>query len=120
MDKKVSAYAKGLMGEGKATEYLQARGMVLLERRYRSPFGEIDLVMRDMDTLVFVEVKTRGGGEKGDGLAAITPTKQKRLLETALYYVQKHRADCMMRFDAVEITPQGVVYIANAFEVPPQ
>ena len=116
MRKRVSAYAKGRMGEDRACEYLSARGMEPLQRRYHSPYGEIDLVMRDGETLVFVEVKTRETGEKGAGLLAITPAKQKRLAQTALFYMAEFTPDCPIRFDAVEITPGGVVHISNAFE----
>ena len=60
-----TTYQKGLDGESRAALYLQNRGMVLLQKRYRSPFGEIDLVMRDGDTLVFVEVKARANADAG-------------------------------------------------------
>ena len=60
-----NTYRKGLDGESRAAVYLQNRGMVLLQKRYRSPFGEIDLVMRDGDTLVFVEVKARTNAGAG-------------------------------------------------------
>lgn len=115
-EKKITPYAKGWMGEARACEYLENRGMVLLERRYRSPYGEIDLVMRDGDTLVFVEVKARSRGRRGDGLAAIIPKKQSRMVQTALQYIGEHKSVCTMRFDAIELTPEGVVHIPNAFE----
>ena len=59
MTDKLTAYAKGVLGEDAARKHLESKGMVLLMRRYHSPDGEIDLVMRDGDTLVMVEVKAR-------------------------------------------------------------
>ena len=115
-DRQKDAYAKGLAGEQCASEYLQKRGMVLLQRRYHSPYGEIDLIMQEGDTLVFVEVKTRTRGAKGDGLMAIHRGKQKRLIQTAMWYMGQHRVDSVMRFDAVEWTAEGIVHIPNAFE----
>ena len=65
-------YDKGLAGESRAVQYLENRGMRLVHRRYRAAGGEIDLVMRDGDTLVFVEVKLRNTGTSGEGLMAVT------------------------------------------------
>lgn len=115
-DRSINTYAKGLMGEDRACEYLQSKGMVLLERRYHSFSGEIDLIMRDGPMIVFVEVKARSRGSRGSGLSAITPAKQKKLIKTALYYISRHAPTSPMRFDAVEITPEGIIHIPNAFE----
>ena len=112
----ISSYAKGLMGEDRACEYLQEKGMVLLTRRYRSLYGEIDLVMQDGNALVFVEVKTRQRGTKGVGLISITPLKQKRLLQTASVYLAGTGNHQPVRFDAIEITPEGIFHIQSAFD----
>ncbi len=109
-------YQKGLNGESRAARYLQNRGMVLLKQRYRSPFGEIDLVMRDGDTLVFVEVKARGTGGSGTGLLAVNRRKQAKLVKTALQYLAETGWEGSARFDAVELTADGVQHIVNAFE----
>ena len=109
-------YDKGLEGEKRATEYLQNRGMVLLQQRYRSPFGEIDMVMRDGETLVFVEVKARTTGREGAGLLAVNARKQNKILRTALQYLACHACDCPARFDVVEVTKDGILHIPNAFE----
>ena len=97
-------YEKGLSGEDEAIAYLQNRGMVLLARRYRSPFGEIDLVMRDGETLVFVEVKARSKGRAGYGLLSVGERKQAKIVKTALQYMTEYRCDCAARFDVVELT----------------
>lgn len=112
----INAYSLGLMGEDRALEYLQQKGMVLLERRYHSPFGEIDLVMRDGDCIAFVEVKARATRGAGAGSDALTAAKRRRLLLTAQDYIARHPEDCVFRFDLVEITRDGLWHIVNAFE----
>ena len=64
----MTAYASGLSGEAQAEAFLRAQGMVCLARRYRGQDGEIDLVMREGETLVFVEVKNRPAGAPGDSV----------------------------------------------------
>ena len=115
-DQPVSAYAKGWMGEDVACAYLQKKGMILLSRRYRSLFGEIDLVMQDGETLVFVEVKARGTTCVGTGLYAITPAKQKRMLKAASLYLAEHGCNAPVRFDAVEVTAAGPLHVQGAFD----
>ena len=110
-------YEKGLAGEAQAEAYLQSRGMVPLMRRYRSPFGEIDLIMLDGDVLAFVEVKlrTRGGTEAGQ--AAVTPLKRRRMVEAARCYLGAHpeHAGRCVRFDVVTVTAEGVRHVPDAF-----
>ncbi len=76
-------YASGLEGEDRALRCLEGLGMTLKERRYRGGDGEVDLVMADGDTLVFVEVKYRPAGRAGDGLMAVTAVKRRRLVHAA-------------------------------------
>jgi putative endonuclease len=111
-----STYDKGLAGESCAIQYLTERGMVLLTQRYRSPFGEIDAVMRDGDALVFVEVKARATGGEGAGLLAIGRRKQAKLIKTALQYLAAFGWDGSVRFDVIELTAAGVQHIPYAFE----
>jgi len=111
-----TAYEKGLAGESRAVEYLTKRGMVLLTQRYRSPFGEIDAVMRDGDALVFVEVKARGTARAGAGLLAVGRRKQAKLVQTALQYLAEFGWDGPVRFDVIEWTTDGPQHIVNAFE----
>lgn len=116
MTDNLTAYAKGVLGEDAAAQYLESMGMVLLEKRYHSPYGEIDLVMLDGDVLVMVEVKTRERGTHESCAYAITPAKQKRLCMTARCYLAEHRPDTAVRFDAVLVTGNGILHIPNAFE----
>lgn len=114
-----SSYQKGVSGEAAALAYLKDKGMVPLEARYHSPFGEIDLVMLDGDALVFVEVKARPSGARGDGAAAVTFVKRRRLMKTALCYLRDHPSERVARFDVVELTKSGVDHIENAFDYLP-
>lgn len=109
-------YDKGLAGESQALQYLEKLGMQLVHKRYRAPGGEADLIMRDRDTLVFVEVKLRLTGSAGDGLMAVTRKKQKRIVQTALYYLAANDHDGPVRFDVVEETASGIRHIRDAFQ----
>lgn len=109
-------YEKGLKGEFQAEKYLCELGMLCLERRFRAEDGEIDLVMRDGETIVMVEVKYRPSGYAGDGLLAVTPAKQKRMVHAALSFLaQREWMNRPVRFDVVEITSMGILHIPNAF-----
>lgn len=111
-------YETGLRGENAAEAYLHDRlGMICLERRYRTHCGEIDLIMLDRDTVVFVEVKTRLTGPPGQGLMSVTEDKQRRISRAAVLYLQKiRRMNCPVRFDVIEIRPDSVRHIPNAFQ----
>lgn len=79
----------GDYGESLACQYLQKQGYKILERNYRIRGGEIDIVAREKETLVFVEVKTRWSHEYGLPTESMTPWKIKFLLKTARFYIQK-------------------------------
>ncbi len=97
-------------------EYLRAAGMTELDRRYRAADGEIDLIARDGETVVFVEVKYRPSGRQGDGLAGVTPAKRRRMTNAAQVWLTAHDAlDHAARFDVIEITADGLLHIPNAF-----
>ena len=112
--------ALGKSGEDLACAELERRGYAILERRYRTRVGEIDIIARDGDTIVFVEVKARMGEEFGGGAAAITRWKQRRVTQMAVDYISRHRLhNCPCRFDVVTIEfeagqPAITVY-PNAF-----
>ena len=109
-------YVTGQQGEQMAEGYLLGLGMVCLARNYRGLDGEIDLVMQEGDTLVMVEVKYRPRGRAGEGLTAVTPAKQRRLLHAAqAFLLEKEWNHRPVRFDVVEITYAGLIHIPNAF-----
>lgn len=111
-------YQTGVAGEELAEDYLVKAGMRCLERRYREKCGEVDLIMEDGDTLVFVEVKARFSRENpGAGLGAVTAAKQKRLARCATMYLMKHNAlNHSVRFDVIEVNREGILHIPNAFQ----
>ncbi len=114
----LTAYAKGVMGENAACAHLQQRGMEMIGRRVRSPYGEIDLVMLDGDVLVFVEVKARERIASAQAQFAITPGKQRRMMQTVRFYLGEHpeHQRRMMRFDVVTVAKDGILHIPNAFD----
>jgi putative endonuclease len=84
--------------------YLIQNGYTLVERNYRTRRGEIDLIVRKDDTLVFVEVKLRRGTGFGDSLEAVTPRKQHTLRSVAEHYLYARRAHYdTLRFDVIGI-----------------
>jgi putative endonuclease len=111
----------GKSGEDVASDELQHRGYAILERRYRSRYGEIDIIARDGDCTVFVEVKARGGNEFGGGAAAVTPAKQRTIARVAMDYIARcHMYERPCRFDVVIVDVSSgrpvVEVIANAFD----
>ena len=94
----------GKLGEDLACRELERRGYAILARRWRRRQGEIDIVARDGATLVFVEVKARGGRAFGAAAEAVTARKQQRLVQLArLYLACERRWECACRFDVVSI-----------------
>jgi putative endonuclease len=112
----------GIAGEELACDELARRGYAILERRYRTRYGEIDIIARDGDTIVFVEVKARASAEFGGAAAAVTILKQRRVFQMAVdFLARRHFAGRPCRFDVVAIDfedgkPRVAVY-ANAFSV---
>jgi len=83
----------GKIGEAMAAAYLEAAGYRIVERNYRCPLGEIDLIALEGDTLVFVEVKSRRSENYGLPQLAVGPGKQRRISKISLYYLQSLRLD---------------------------
>lgn len=96
-------------GEDAAAAFLERVGMQVQDRNWRSPAGEIDVVARDGDTLVFVEVKTRRSERAGTAEDAVSPTKQRRVVRVAKAYLAAHPASPeSVRFDVVAIRVLGL------------
>ena len=96
----------GYAGEEMACGELRRRGYEILARQYRTRRGEIDIVARLGDTMVFVEVKARRGQEFGGGAAAVTWRKQRRIVVVAQEFLARHGwLDRPCRFDVVVVTP---------------
>ena len=101
--------ALGKHGEDLAARELTRRGYAILARRYRTRYGEIDIVARDGDTIVFVEVKARSSNEFGTAAEAVTPWKQQQIASMATEYLVRTRlTNRPCRFDVVAIDgPSG-------------
>ncbi len=99
----------GQQAEQIACDYLQQHGLQLITQNYSCRRGEIDLIMYDADTLVFVEVRARRSDRFGSALESITADKQSRIIATAQQYLQQNRSQQNCRFDvvAVRIGPAG-------------
>ena len=100
----VSTRSRGASVEAAACRHLERAGLVPVAANATYRFGELDLVMRDGGTLVFVEVRYRAGGMFGGGAASITATKRRRLVQSANAFLGAHPrwADAPCRFDVVE------------------
>ncbi|MEW8624344.1 MAG: YraN family protein [Candidatus Thiodiazotropha sp.] len=98
---------QGEAAEQQAVDYLSRRGLKLVTRNFRCKVGEIDLIMREKRTLVFIEVRYRQTDDYGSALESITPSKQRKLLAAANFYLQKYRVDQPCRFDVVAINGSG-------------
>lgn len=114
--------ALGRQGEEETCRYVQNTGMAVLERNYFTRTGEIDIIARDGETIVFIEVKTRRGTRYGSAAEAVTPAKIKKILRAAQAYIQAENLhDSNFRFDVAEVYGQGgrfeINYIKHAFEV---
>jgi putative endonuclease len=117
-DKRTDKRIKGDDKERLAEEYLVAKGFSLIERNFLCKSGEIDLIMKDQDYLVFIEVRYRENQEFGGALASITLGKQKKLRRAAEYYLLQHFGNTPppCRFDAVGIEGEDeIMWVKNAF-----
>ena len=109
--------AFGGAGENEARAFLEGKGARVLEMNYRRPTGEIDIIARQGKTLLFVEVKRRSSLRYGRPAEAVNRAKQAHILRTALMYLQENRlTDAPMRFDVIEVLPDGIHHIENAFD----
>ena len=106
------AQQRGQAAEAIACRYLLGQGLTLLERNYHSRCGEIDLIMRDGDTIVFVEVRCRSNRNFDTAAESIDYRKQKKLILTAAQYLQKKGLSdrCPARFDVVTMSSIGATW----------
>ncbi|WP_394809223.1 YraN family protein [Nitrosomonas sp.] len=109
---------KGSDAEQIAVSYLQRQHLLLIARNYHCRFGEIDLIMRDGTTLVFIEVRMRANETFGGAAASITTAKQAKLLRTARHYLSGLNSEPLCRFDALLLSGSNgkeIEWIKNAF-----
>ena len=111
----------GKQGEIQSISYLKKQGFKILETNYRIRMAEIDIIARDKDTICFIEVKTRRNTRKGLPREAVTWTKQNKIIQAALTYIQKAGlAESKARFDVIEVQQINEKFsfnlIKNAFQ----
>jgi putative endonuclease len=101
--------------------YLQTEGLTLITENFFTPFGELDLIMQDGKTLAFIEVRYRKSSLFGNGAESVTRSKQRKIIRSALCYLQKHPTRQGCRFDVVTVQPADhevdIDWIKGAFQV---
>jgi len=109
---------RGEQAESLAADFLRSHGLTVTKKNYRCRHGEIDLIARDGDTVVFVEVRSRADTSYGGAAASITLAKRERLLKTARHYLAGIHPLPPCRFDAVLLTGNAphIDWIRNAIE----
>lgn len=121
--RKITSYLMGQKAENRAAAYLRLKGYSILERNYRVPQGEIDLVVHKGNAVVFVEVKARKNNSHGTPLEAVSPQKVKRVSAAAAVYLASYTGSYSgCRFDVVTVGPEKnflgflkVQHFENAF-----
>lgn len=113
----------GRNGELAAIKFLKKKGYRILEKNFRSKVGEIDVIAEQAGVIVFIEVKARSDHEFGHPFEALTPAKQKKIIQTAQSFLARKRiTDKPMRFDVVALTSDPadswkIELLENAFQV---
>lgn len=112
-----SRQLKGESQEQRACEYLQAQGLTLITQNFSCRMGEIDLIMQQGNSLVFIEVRYRRNKDFGGAAASVTRGKQRKIIKTALFYQQKFAPKSCMRFDVIAIEGDNEInWIPSAFD----
>ena len=113
-------HQRGVAAEDRALAFLLQQGLQLITRNYRCRFGEIDLIMRDGESLSFVEVRYRQHRDFGGAAASVALPKQKKLSRTAIHYLARveRNINAICRFDviAIEAANRQPEWIKNAFD----
>jgi len=112
----------GSEGEDLAVRFLQKKGYRIVARNYKTPVGELDIIARDGDTIVFIEVKTRTDISFGYPFEAVNKRKRQKLKNLALLYLKRQGKESPVRFDVLSIFCMGngkkdIEHIKDAFEV---
>jgi putative endonuclease len=107
--------ALGDAAEDRAAAYLTGRGYRIVERNFRAKVGEIDIVARQGEVVVFVEVRSRAGAAFGLPQETVGREKRRKLIRAAQVYAQARGLDCPLRFDVIADGPGGLEHIEDAF-----
>lgn len=119
-DPRTSKQVCGDAAEDAALAFLRGEGLRQVERNFRCKGGEIDLIMQDGDTLVFVEVRKRSKDSFGGALASVTRAKQRRLIVAAQIFLQRYRMPPACRFDVIGYDGDRMNWLKNAVEATPE
>jgi putative endonuclease len=114
---RVAAFRLGISAESRAAFFLITKAYRIVARRFRTPFGEIDIIARRRNDLVFVEVKARDNFD--DAAEAVTDRSKHRIVAAAEFWLSRHPQDaqCAMRFDVIVMVPGKLPrHIVNAFD----
>ena len=117
---RVAAFRTGISAEGRAAAFLMAKGYRILAKRFRTPYGEIDIIARKRNLLAFVEVKARASLD--DAAYAVTPRQQRRIIDAAQAWLMTHpeHAEFELRFDAILVAPRSLPrHLVAAFDASP-
>lgn len=117
----LSTRETGNRGESLACRYLKDNGYAVLERNFRAPVGEIDIIAQRKGTLCFFEIKARRGSKFGSPFEALTPAKKRRIRKTAEWFLAKNRGlsmPCLFGVIGIDLScdPPSIECIADAFE----
>lgn len=117
---RIAAFRTGISAEGRAAAFLMAKGYRILVKRFRTPYGEIDIIARKRNLLAFVEVKARASLD--DAAYAVTPRQQRRIIDAAQAWLMTHpeHAEFELRFDAILVAPRSLPrHLVAAFDASP-
>ena len=114
---KAAHLLRGVSAEQQACDFLISQGLTLVERNFRCPHGELDLIMKEGETLVIVEVRFRKNAKYGSALESVNVRKQAKISAATEFYLQTLKTDMpRMRFDVIGMSGNGELqWIANAF-----
>ena len=107
--------ALGQKGERAARSYLKKQGYEIVEKNYKNPFGEVDIIAKKGDIYAFIEVKTRLSDAFGAPSEAVDARRRKKYALAAEFYLSEKIDDYIVRFDVIEVFNGGINHIENAF-----
>lgn len=111
----------GKKGEDLAVALCRQKGFIVLQQNFRTPFGEIDIIARDGNIVVFIEVKARTGHTFGAPFEAVTRRKREKITKVAMSYLKRFRKEVPARFDVISISMKSgtleLEHIQDAFEI---
>ncbi len=115
MDYNFLKIIKGKAGEDKACSFLKKKKYKIIERNYRCPYGEIDIIAEYKNILIIVEVKYRNSNTFGLGYQAVDYNKQQKIIRTTNYYINEKNINPLVQFDIISIDKDTITHIENAF-----